>query len=198
MSNVAKLKKKAAEFEQKKQFDKALAVYVQILDSYEERRRGGRRRRSSTASATSPAAGQRRATPSTTTSRRSTSTPRAASSTTPSRSATRSCATPRAALDLLQARQDQRAEGLQQRREAELPRVRRPDAEGRARSTRRSARSRSSPTSVPDQDDIRLMLAEQLAKASARARRSSSCRSLYERYSARGTRRRGAGDRSIA
>ncbi|MFL5576539.1 MAG: tetratricopeptide repeat protein, partial [Gemmatimonadaceae bacterium] len=32
MSNVAKLKKKAAEFEQKKQFDKALAVYVQILE----------------------------------------------------------------------------------------------------------------------------------------------------------------------
>ena len=32
MSNVAKLKKKAIEFEQKKQFDKALALYVQILD----------------------------------------------------------------------------------------------------------------------------------------------------------------------
>src|SRR5688500_4658532 len=32
MSNVAKLKKKALEFEQKKQFDKALALYVQILD----------------------------------------------------------------------------------------------------------------------------------------------------------------------
>jgi tetratricopeptide (TPR) repeat protein len=32
MSNVARLKKKAIEFEQKKQFDKALAVYVQILD----------------------------------------------------------------------------------------------------------------------------------------------------------------------
>src|SRR5688572_11825992 len=32
MSNVAKLKKKAAEFEQKKQFDKALALYIQILD----------------------------------------------------------------------------------------------------------------------------------------------------------------------
>ena len=32
MSNLAKLKKKAAEFEQKKQFDKALALYVQILD----------------------------------------------------------------------------------------------------------------------------------------------------------------------
>lgn len=31
-SNVAKLKKKAAEFEQKKQFDKALALYIQILD----------------------------------------------------------------------------------------------------------------------------------------------------------------------
>ena len=34
MPDVAKLKKKAAEFELKKQFDKALAVYVEILDSY--------------------------------------------------------------------------------------------------------------------------------------------------------------------
>ena len=33
MSNAAKLKKKAAEFEQKKQFDKALQLYIQILDS---------------------------------------------------------------------------------------------------------------------------------------------------------------------
>ena len=32
MSNVAKLKKKALEFEQKKQFEKALAVYVQVLE----------------------------------------------------------------------------------------------------------------------------------------------------------------------
>jgi len=32
MSNVAKLKKKAAELEQKKQFDKALAVYVDLLE----------------------------------------------------------------------------------------------------------------------------------------------------------------------
>ena len=32
MSNAAKLKKKAAEFEQKKQFDKALQIYIQILD----------------------------------------------------------------------------------------------------------------------------------------------------------------------
>ena len=36
MSNVAKLKKKAIELEQKKQFDKALAVYVQILDETKE------------------------------------------------------------------------------------------------------------------------------------------------------------------
>jgi tetratricopeptide (TPR) repeat protein len=35
MSNVAKLKKKAIEFEQKKQFDKALALYVQILEESE-------------------------------------------------------------------------------------------------------------------------------------------------------------------
>ena len=42
MSNVAKLKKKAAELELKKQFDKALAVYVEILDSYDW---DGRRRR---------------------------------------------------------------------------------------------------------------------------------------------------------
>ena len=35
MPDVAKLKKKAAEHELKKQFDKALAVYVEILDSYE-------------------------------------------------------------------------------------------------------------------------------------------------------------------
>jgi tetratricopeptide (TPR) repeat protein len=33
MSNVAKLKKKAAELEQKKQFDKALAVYLQIIEA---------------------------------------------------------------------------------------------------------------------------------------------------------------------
>src|SRR5437763_14648568 len=31
MSNVEKLKKKAAEFEQKKQFDRALVVYLQII-----------------------------------------------------------------------------------------------------------------------------------------------------------------------
>ena len=31
MSNVEKLKKKAAEFEQKKQFDKALEIYLQII-----------------------------------------------------------------------------------------------------------------------------------------------------------------------
>ena len=34
MPDVAKLKKKAAELELKKQFDKALAVYVEILDGY--------------------------------------------------------------------------------------------------------------------------------------------------------------------
>ncbi len=34
MPDVAKLKKKAADFELKKQFDKALAVYVEILDGY--------------------------------------------------------------------------------------------------------------------------------------------------------------------
>ena len=32
MSNVAKLKKKALEFEQRKQFDKALAEYRKVLD----------------------------------------------------------------------------------------------------------------------------------------------------------------------
>ena len=32
MSNAAKLKKKAVELEQKKQFDKALALYIQFLD----------------------------------------------------------------------------------------------------------------------------------------------------------------------
>ncbi|HYD51840.1 MAG TPA: tetratricopeptide repeat protein, partial [Gemmatimonadaceae bacterium] len=36
MSKVAQLKKKAAEFELKKQFDKALALYVEILDGYEQ------------------------------------------------------------------------------------------------------------------------------------------------------------------
>jgi tetratricopeptide (TPR) repeat protein len=35
MPDVAKLKKRAAELELKKQFDKALAVYVEILDSYD-------------------------------------------------------------------------------------------------------------------------------------------------------------------
>jgi len=32
MSNIAKLKKKAAEFEQKKQYEKALELYQQVLD----------------------------------------------------------------------------------------------------------------------------------------------------------------------
>ena len=36
MSNVDKLKKKAAEFEQKKQFDRALEVYVQIIEHTKE------------------------------------------------------------------------------------------------------------------------------------------------------------------
>ena len=36
MSNVAKLKKQAAEFELKKQFDKALAIYVKLLESFDE------------------------------------------------------------------------------------------------------------------------------------------------------------------
>ena len=36
MSNVAKLKKKAAELEQKKEFAKALAVYVEILDNFDQ------------------------------------------------------------------------------------------------------------------------------------------------------------------
>jgi len=36
MSNVDKLKKKAAEFEQKKQFDKALEVYLQIIEQTED------------------------------------------------------------------------------------------------------------------------------------------------------------------
>ena len=36
MSNVAKLKKQAAELEQKKQFDKALAVYVKLLESFDQ------------------------------------------------------------------------------------------------------------------------------------------------------------------
>ena len=36
MSNVAKLKKQAAELELKKQFDKALAIYVRLLDSFDE------------------------------------------------------------------------------------------------------------------------------------------------------------------
>ena len=36
MSNVAKLKKKAAEFELKKDFGKALAVYVELLDNFDQ------------------------------------------------------------------------------------------------------------------------------------------------------------------
>jgi tetratricopeptide (TPR) repeat protein len=36
MSNVAKLKKQAAELEAKKQFDKALAVYVKLLENFDE------------------------------------------------------------------------------------------------------------------------------------------------------------------
>jgi tetratricopeptide (TPR) repeat protein len=36
MSNLAKLKKRAADFELKKQFDRALAVYVEILDNFDD------------------------------------------------------------------------------------------------------------------------------------------------------------------
>src|SRR5579884_2709501 len=36
MSNVAKLKKQAAELEAKRQFDKALAVYVKLLESFDQ------------------------------------------------------------------------------------------------------------------------------------------------------------------
>src|SRR5665213_2545395 len=36
MSNVAKLKKQAAELELKRQFDKALAVYVKLLESFDQ------------------------------------------------------------------------------------------------------------------------------------------------------------------
>jgi tetratricopeptide (TPR) repeat protein len=36
MSNVVKLKKQAAEYELKKQFDKALAIYVKLLASFDE------------------------------------------------------------------------------------------------------------------------------------------------------------------
>ncbi|HEY7878883.1 MAG TPA: hypothetical protein VIC55_11680, partial [Gemmatimonadaceae bacterium] len=36
MSNVAKLKKRALEYEQKKQFDKALETYAQILEGLDE------------------------------------------------------------------------------------------------------------------------------------------------------------------
>src|SRR5579871_4588820 len=36
MSNVVKLKKQAAELEAKKQFDKAIAVYRQLLDSFDQ------------------------------------------------------------------------------------------------------------------------------------------------------------------
>jgi tetratricopeptide (TPR) repeat protein len=36
MSNVAKLKKQAAELELKKQFDKALAIYIKLLESFDE------------------------------------------------------------------------------------------------------------------------------------------------------------------
>src|SRR3954470_20824073 len=36
MSKVASLKKQAAELEQKKQFDKALAIYVKLLDAFDE------------------------------------------------------------------------------------------------------------------------------------------------------------------
>jgi tetratricopeptide (TPR) repeat protein len=36
MSNVAKLKKQAVEFEQKRQFDKALAAYIKLLESFDQ------------------------------------------------------------------------------------------------------------------------------------------------------------------
>jgi len=35
MSQVAKLKKQAAEFEAKKQFDKAIGVYIKLLEGYD-------------------------------------------------------------------------------------------------------------------------------------------------------------------
>ena len=74
MPDVAKLKKKAAELELKKQFDKALAVYVEILDTLRPVARGAGCLAFQPGWGSLPAAGQRRATPSTTTSRRSTGT----------------------------------------------------------------------------------------------------------------------------
>ena len=177
MSNVAKLKKKAAELEQKKQFDKALAVYVQFLEAARRDARRRRRRRCTTASATCYCAQgnvadavdyYEQAVDLYADARLPQQRHRAL------QQDPAAIAGPR--LDLLQARQDQRAEGLQERREEELPRVRRPDAEGRedrrgvprAEGIRRSlSRSGRHPADARRAADARRI---------ARARRSSSCR----------------------
>ena len=139
MSNVAKLKKRAAEFEQKKQFDKALAVYLQILEevsgSEDEGRRSVQPRRRPHAATGQRQRGRRllRAGGRPVRRGRLLQQRHRALQQDPAQR-------PGAELDLLQAREDQREEGIHQRREEELPRVRRPDAEGRASSTKRFAR----------------------------------------------------------
>ena len=129
MSNADKLKRKAAEFEQKKQFDRALEVYVQVLDkedgSAEERdvplynRVGDLHLRLGD---TEKAVNYYE---------------QAVDLYTEGGYLNNAIAlcnkilrhAPGRPPDLLQAREDLRQEGLQQRREEELPRVRRSDAE---------------------------------------------------------------------
>ena len=196
MPDVAKLKKKAAELELKKQFDKALAVYVEILDSYDEsdeeldvalfNRVGDLYLKQGNVADAVDYYEQ--------------AVDRYAESGFFNNAIAlcnkilRNSPGPR--VDLLQARQDQRAEGLQQRREDQLPRVRRPDAEvrqdrrgvSRAEGVRRSlSRSGRHPAHAR----------RSALEAGARPEAIEQLQMLYERYTARAASSRRA-PRSIA
>ena len=177
MSNVAKLKKQAAELELKKQFDKALAIYIKLLDSFDRERERARCRAVQSRRRPDAPPGQRgRCGRLLRTGRR------------PLRRhgllQQRHCAVQQdpAALAgpgerLLQAREDQRAEGLQERRESQLPRVCRPDAEGRQsrRGVSGAERVRGS-LSRPGRDPARCSRTSS-PRPTGRPKRSSSCRS---------------------
>ncbi len=193
MSNVAKLKKQAAEFELKKQFDKALGGLRQASRSRSTRtptsstsalfNRVGDLLRS--ARATSP-------TPSTTTSRRSTGTPTAASSTTPSRSATRSSATrPVARSIYYKLGKISAQKGF--KNDAKVNFLEYADRMQKAGKVDEAFRALKEFADLcPDQDEIRLMLADQLVEAERKAEAIEQLQMLHERLRRRRARARGA------
>ena len=194
MSNVAKLKKRAARI----RAEKAVRQGARRSTSSSSRRcdgRVGRRRRAALQPRGRSLAphGQRRGRAELLRAGRRSVRRRAASSTTRSRSATRFSASRRAAHSIYYKLGKISAnEGIQQRREEELPRVRRPHAEGgadrrgvpRAEGVRRSlSRSGRHPA------DAGRAAGE---GGSHRTRRSSSCRSSTTSSIAKGARRKRA------